>query len=84
MAVTSPVFEKMFFTWPYTENIASINHSNSNYFYKFLQYLYNDNIGWMLVINVGPVLALAHKYGVNQLECLCLQFMSCTLNIENA
>lgn len=83
LASRSPVFEKMFF-WPTKENLIQIKFSTSNIFFKFLQYLYTDNITWMRVCNVGPIMAIAHKYGVNHLEGLCYDFMSGTLSIENA
>lgn len=58
--------------------------TSANIFFKFLQYLYTDDISWLRVCNVGPVMATAHKYGVNHLEELCYDYMSGRLSIENA
>lgn len=83
LASRSPVFEKMFY-WPTEENFIQIECINANIFFKFLQYLYTDDISWLRVYNVGPVMTIAHKYGVNHLEDLCYDFMSGRLSIENA
>lgn len=84
LASRSPVFEKMFFNWPSEENSIQIERITANTFFKFLQYLYTDDISWLRVYNVGPVMAIAHMYGVNHLENVCYDYMSGTLNIENA
>lgn len=86
LASRSPVFEKMFIycATDADENFIQMECIAANIFFKFLQYLYTDDISWLRVYNVGPVMALAHKYGVNHLVDLCYDYMSGRLNIENA
>lgn len=84
LASRSPVFEKMFIYCTSDENFIHMDCTTANIFFKFLQYLYTDDISWLRVYNVGPVMAIAHKYGVNHLEDLCYEYMSARLNIENA
>lgn len=84
LASRSPVFEKMFVYWNADEGIIQMGCITANIFFKFLQYLYTDDISWLRVYNVGPVMAIAHKYGVNHLENLCYDYMSGRLSIENA
>lgn len=84
LASRSPVFEKMFFDWPNGENLIQIDYTTANIFFKFLQYLYTDDVMWMRVYNIGEVMAIAHRFGVNYLEDLCYNYMSGTLTIENA
>lgn len=84
LASRSPVFEKMFLHWPTDENCIRMECEAANIFFKFLQYLYTDDVSWLRVYNVGPVMAIAHKYGVNHLADLCFDFMSGRLSIESA
>lgn len=84
LASRSPVFEKMFIHWPTEENIIRMECISANIFFKFLCFLYTDNVTWLRVHNVGAVMTLAHKYGVNHLEEICYDYMSGRLSIENA
>lgn len=84
LASRSPVFEKMFIYCECNETLIRMESQTANIFFKFLQYLYTDDISWLRCYNVGPVMCTAHKYGVNHLEELCYNYMSEELNIQNA
>ncbi|KAI0987077.1 hypothetical protein GJ496_005215 [Pomphorhynchus laevis] len=84
LAMSSPVFYAMFYGQLKTDNhIINIVDVDASAFKNLLRYVYTDNVH-QSPDNVISTLYAAKKYNIEHLERLCVEYLKCILEPNNA